>query len=94
MKVQIDEKAKEWLDKKITTVTLTKVPIMNCCVPIEEVSIQYRKPENPQLFHQVQLDWLTVFIDKNIQLKDGSLKLSLTGFGPFKTLQVDGLARL
>lgn len=93
MNVQIDAEAIEWLSKKQKNITLTSVVIQNCCVPINEIAIHYKDPDNPHRFKKVEMDQFTIFIDKTLQFKNDALTLSLSGFGPFKMLKVDGLVR-
>ena len=93
LQISIDEKAQNFLSKKGNMMTLSSICLESCCVPIHEVVIQYTKPEKLQMFKEIKLGNISLFIDKKLEFKDRVIKLKHSGFGPFQTIQVDGLTR-
>mgnify|MGYP001289219400 CR=1 FL=1 len=93
LQVLIDEKAKNFISKKGNLITITSLSIDNCCVPISEVSIQYKEPDDPKMFKEMKSGDISLFIDKKLEFKDCFVKIKHSGFGPFQSVQVDGLVR-
>ncbi|MEB1807420.1 MAG: Fe-S oxidoreductase [Bacillaceae bacterium] len=94
MNIQIimDNKAQTWLRDKGKELTIQLPKTMGCCIggPME-LQTQLGKPKEITAFEKVTLDDLTLFIEKNLNLKDNTLTLELTGFGWFKSISAEGL---
>ena len=91
--ISIDEKTKNWLAKKGNVITISGINIKNCCVPIEDVSVRYGKPDNHHMYDEVKSHGLSFFIEKGLNFKNDVVKIRLSGFAPFQTIRVEGLIR-
>lgn len=94
IELSIDEKAKEFIKTKGNLLTINHVHIQNCCVPINEVNIQYEKPDNLKMFHEMKLENISLYIDKRIHLKNHSIHIKHSGIGPFQKILVEGISYL
>lgn len=90
--IKIDAKAKNWLKNKGTPITISRLEINNCCVPIEEVQVSFLEPINGK-YHQYHEEDLTIFVESVLEFKNNQLELKLSGFVPFQSIQVSGLQR-
>src|SRR5690554_84183 len=90
MQVTLDSGVKEWLIKKGNVLTVSRYEAKSCCIGYEDVDVKYRVPKKGD-YKKLNVDELTIYIDKNIRFKHNHLILSLTGLGPFKQIYVDGL---
>lgn len=94
IELSIDEKARELIKTKGNLLTISHVSIKNCCVPINEVNIQYEKPDNPKMFHEMKLENIFLYIDKRLHLKEHSIHIKHSGIGPFQKILVEGISYL
>lgn len=93
LKVRISDEAKNWLMKKSSKLTIASVYIQNCCVPLDEIAIHYKEPDYPNNFYKFQIDQLDIFIEKSLRFKNDELTITLSGFGPFQSLNIGGISR-
>jgi len=92
LKVKLDPKAKTYLKKKGKTITVSRLEVQNCCVPIEEANVSFFEPVCGN-YIQVKEDDLTIYIESNLMFKNDEIELKLIGFKPFQNIQVCGLQR-
>ena len=92
IQVSMEEKARDVISGKGNILTVSFLSIENCCVPIGEVAIRYQKPENLEMFHQMNINNITLYIDKRIDFKKNMIKIKHSGIGPFRTVRVDGVS--
>lgn len=92
IQVSIDDKAREIINDKGNLLTISHVSINNCCVPIGEVAIQYKKPDHPQMFNKINSENISLYIDKKLDLKNQFIHIKHSGFGPFRTIRVEGVS--
>lgn len=93
LQVSFDDGAKKLIDEKGSLLTISSISIENCCVPINEVSVQYNKPENTAMFYELKKDNISLYIDKKLQFKNDFINIKRSGFGPFQTIRVEGVSR-
>lgn len=91
LNVSIEDKAKAVIKEKGNLLTISSLSIENCCVPIGEVMIQYREPDEPNMFNKISLENITLYIDKKLDFKNKFVQIKHTGFGPFRTVRVEGV---
>ncbi len=91
--IAIDEKAKQLISKKGNLITISSQSIENCCVPINEVSVLFNKPDNPQMFNEMKTGNISLYVDKKLEFKNQLINIKHTGVGPFQTVKVDGIVR-
>lgn len=92
-KINIEQDAKQWLEKKGKNVlTISRMDITGCCVAHEDIDVNYRAPKSGN-YEKIDYDGLEIYVEKNLKFKDDLVDISLTGFGPFKHIFVDGLRR-
>lgn len=94
LQVTLDDRAREWLLNKSQIVTISSLCVNNCCVPIEEVSIEFKEPDNKAQFIQKQVGELMFFVQKGLNFRNDNVRVKLGGFSLFKTLHIEGLQRL
>lgn len=92
IQVTIDERAKEIIREKGNLLTISRANIENCCVPISDVMVQYRKPDQPEMFNEINTDDISLYVDKYISFKNEHIQIKHTGFGPFRSVRVEGVS--
>lgn len=93
IKLNVDQNVIEWLKKKEKDVlTISRLDIMGCCVAHEDIDVNYHVPKKGT-YEKIEYGGITIFVEKNLQFKDNYVHISLSGFGPFKHIFVDGLRR-
>lgn len=93
IQVSIDAQAKDVITSKGNVLAISRLNIENCCVPIAEVVVNYKKPEHVKMFHQILIENITLYIDKSLDFKKNIIHIKHTGFGKFRTVRVEGVAR-
>lgn len=91
LKVSIEDKAKAVIKEKGSILTISSTSIENCCVPIGEVMIQFGEPKSSSGFEKINLDDITLYIDKKLEFKNELVHIKPTGIGPFRTVRVEGV---
>lgn len=88
MILEIEEQAKKWIEAKGNTLTVKTLEVNSCCsVGIQEMVAVPGKPKTFERFREVKIDNLTIYVQKNIHVKD-KLLLELSGFGFLKSISV------
>lgn len=90
--VSIDDKAKDVINQKGNLLTISQVSINNCCVPIGEVNIQFKKPDHPERFNKINEGDISLFVDKKLDFKNELIHIRYSGFGPFRTIRIEGVS--
>lgn len=91
VRVSIDEKAKDVIKVKGHILAISRLNIENCCVPIGEVIIHFKKPEHEKLFHKILVENITIYIDKSLDFKNNLLRIKQAGIGRFRTVRIEGV---
>jgi hypothetical protein len=93
-KINIDNEAKSWIEKKGKYLTVKTLKAGGCCGggPIE-LATEVGIPDEANLFEQISLDNITIYIQKGINAKDNQITLKLSGFGFFKYITALGISR-
>lgn len=94
LQVTLDDRAREWLLNKSRIITISSLSVNNCCVPIEEGSIEFKEPVNKTQFIQKQVGELLFYIQRGLNFRNNNVQIKLSGFSLFKTLRIEGLKRL
>ena len=72
------------------TIDLEEIP-SNCCVGrLPEVRLLNTSPEHPENFRHFVVEGISIYLSKNLRTEN-TLKLSLSGLGPFKKLEIAGI---
>lgn len=72
------------------TLDLEEIP-SNCCLGrLPETKISFENPSNSADYRHFEVDGLQIHLSKLLRTGD-TLKLSLSGFGPFKKIEAAGL---
>ena len=72
------------------TIDLEEIP-SNCCVGrLPEVRLLNASPEHPENFRYFMVEGISFFLS-NTPRTENTLKLSLSGLGPFKKLEIAGI---
>ncbi|KMP11764.1 hypothetical protein UR09_02445 [Candidatus Nitromaritima sp. SCGC AAA799-A02] len=72
------------------TIDLEEIP-SNCCLGrLPEVRLLNTSPENPDDFRHFTVEGINIHLSKNLRTEN-TLKLFLSGLGPFKKLEVAGI---
>ena len=86
MHIQLDANTKRWIQSKGKPVTVKVNQIRSCCAPaIQDLMTQLGKPKDLHNYTEVEIDDLTIFVDKHIFLNE-KITLKLMGIGIFKTV--------
>lgn len=64
-----------------------KVP---CCVPFSPPGVRIGTPERPGDYTAVVDVDITIHIPKHLAAQEQALRIAVQGFGPFKTLALEG----
>ncbi|KIL45287.1 CC/Se motif family (seleno)protein [Jeotgalibacillus soli] len=86
MNVNIDDKAKKWIESKGKPVRIEIMQMQGCCVigPPELVATP-GKPKAEEQFNEIKLDNISIYIHKHIRVKD-TLILKLSGISFLKSI--------
>lgn len=90
--VFIDERARELIHQRGNLITISQVSINNCCVPIDEVDVKFSKPEYPEKFNKIHLSDILLYVDKTLDFKNKKMYIHPTGFGPFRSVRIEGVS--
>jgi len=72
------------------TIDLEEIP-SNCCLGrLPEVRLLNTSPENPENFRHFIVEGISIYLSKNLRTEN-TLKLFLSGLGPFKKLEIAGI---
>ncbi len=64
---------------------------VNCCFGrIPETKITFNSPHDQNAYNRFSVDNITIYLSKVLRLED-NVKIVLSGFGPFKSLELIGL---
>lgn len=86
MNVELDDKAKNWIESKGKHLTVKTVEVKGCCAPgLQELLAVPRKPKALDRYDEFKIDNLSIYIQKNIKTK-GKIILKLSGFGFFRSI--------
>ncbi|MER2107242.1 MAG: CC/Se motif family (seleno)protein [Solibacillus sp.] len=79
---------KNWLHAKGKLLVIKTLLVNSCCAPsIKEVTTQLGKPKDWQYYNEIQLDGLTIFVEKPLASYE-KMTLKLKGIGLFKMVSV------
>jgi len=93
MKLIFSEEAKKHLDKKKMkrlTIDLEEIQSPCCVGRLPEIKFSSHKPDRPDEYRIFTALGVEVFISKLLRTTS-QVTLSLSGFGPFKKLEIDGV---
>ena len=93
MKVEIDPRVPEFLRQQggqALTLDLEEIPSACCVGRLPEMKISYRPPEHPDRYRHFNVDGVELHLSKLLRTRD-TLRVSLTGMGPFKKIEVAGI---
>ena len=77
-------------DQSELTIDLEEIP-SNCCLGrLPEVRLLNTSPEHPENFRYFMVEGISIYLSKNLR-NENTLKLSLSGLGPFKKLEIAGI---
>ena len=90
----MDHKTKSWIEKKGNYLTVKTVKAAGRCIgrPID-LSTEIGKPNELQMFHQISLEDITVYVQKGVNFKEDQITLNLFGVGFFKIITAQGITR-
>lgn len=91
IRVSIEGKARNIIHEKGNFLTISRLSIDNCCVPISDVMIRYKKPENLNMFNEIKTENISLYVDKKLDFKNELICIKHSGFGPFRTVRVEGV---
>lgn len=78
MHIEVEEKAKNWLQTKGEQLSVKTIAVNACCAPpIQEIITH--------LYHEIKVDNLSIFVEKPL-CSNEKMTLKLAGFGIFKTI--------
>lgn len=86
MKIEIDEKSKEWIEAKGNQLTVKNLEVKACCAPgVQDLVAVPGKPKSLSHYHEYALDNLSIYVQKTITGKE-KLTLTLSGFSFLKSI--------
>lgn len=90
--ISMEDKAKDFLEKKHNVLTISRMDIDRGCAGFEDLDISYHNPQSNN-YEEYQHQGVTIYIQKGLQFKKSCVEIVVSGIGPFKTIAVDGLKR-
>ncbi|MBY0121815.1 CC/Se motif family (seleno)protein [Bacillus sp. S/N-304-OC-R1] len=88
MIIEVDEESKKWIESKGNQLTVKTLDVKGCCAPgVQEIVAVPGKPKTLNYFHEVSVDNLTIYVQRDIKFKE-KLVLKLSGFSLLKTMSV------
>lgn len=91
--IYMEDKAKDFLEKKHNILTISRLDIDRGCAGFEDLNITYTKPQHTN-YETYYCKNITIYIQKGLEFKENRVEIVISGIGPFKTIAVDGLKRL
>lgn len=93
MNILIDKDAAEYIKKhsKDSSVILHIKSVGNCCVSVPTPEVLFGKPEIAERFDLFTVDEVSVYVSKEIEAKDGKVRIFVKKFLWVEDLAVDGL---
>lgn len=92
IQMAMEEKARDIIREKGNLLTISSLSIENCCVPVNDVMIQFKKPDHPQMFNEIKTEDISVYVDKKLEFKNDLIRIKHSGFGRFRTVKVEGVS--
>lgn len=93
MKFELADNLLNYLDEQgaeDVTLDLEEIP-SNCCLGrLPEMKISLQNPPNSDAYRHFDVGGIHIHLSKLLRTQD-TLKLSLTGFGPFKKIEAAGV---
>ncbi|RSK52365.1 CC/Se motif family (seleno)protein [Bacillus canaveralius] len=90
MNIQLDDEAHAWIKSKGKYLTVKTLEVKGCCAAgVQELLAIPGKPKDIQKYNEFIVDNLSIFIQKNIEIKD-RLELKISGFGFLKSIAAKG----
>ncbi|PLR82179.1 Fe-S oxidoreductase [Bacillus canaveralius] len=90
MHIELDDKAKVWIESKGKHLTVKTVEVKGCCVGgVQELLAIPKKPKDINKYNEFRVDNLSIFIQKNINIKD-RIQLKISGFGFLTSITAKG----
>ncbi|WP_191567660.1 CC/Se motif family (seleno)protein [Metabacillus idriensis] len=87
MDIELDGKAKKWIESKGKPITVKTIQVKGCCtVGSQELHTIPGKPKDLDRFNEYNVD---IYIQKNIKVKV-KLVIKLSGLGFFKFITAKG----
>ncbi|WP_338754316.1 CC/Se motif family (seleno)protein [Bacillus sp. FJAT-52991] len=90
MEFVINEKAKKWLMRHGSVLTIGFFDIGGCCVSIIELDVRLGEPNDLNRFQRYKKEGLTFFIENGLDFKGNRVTISLS---LFSRIQVQGVKR-
>lgn len=91
LNIILSDKLKEYLaNKEITDLTVKKVS-NGCCGAPSLPAVKEGKPKEDGNFHVYTRDGVSIYLEKEIRVKNNTLSLDLYGFLFTKEIVVDGI---
>ncbi|HSH52296.1 MAG TPA: CC/Se motif family (seleno)protein [Bacteroidales bacterium] len=95
VQLHCDETTKNWIKKREKEVTISLLDPVGCCAGVVELVAKWGAPKDLKRYEIFHLDEdLTIYVQKNLPLRNNELTLKLSGIGPFKFLSPKGIAPL
>jgi hypothetical protein len=86
MHIEVEEKAKNWLQTKGEQLSVKTIAVNACCAPpIQEIVTHLGKPKDAHLYYEIKVDNLSIFVEKPLYSNE-KMTLKLAGLGIFKTI--------
>lgn len=92
LSISMEEKAKDFLEKKHNVLTISRMDIDRGCAGFEDLDISYHNPQNDN-YEEYLHHGVTIYVQKGLQFKENHIEIVVSGIGPFKAIAVDGLKR-